>query len=303
METLAQRSKDAKTSEARRELFSTQLLALEQGSLKRDDFLRKASDGVNRLPVEVGRAWVESGLSHADNLTYDMMSAFGEAGHVLRMILSVALKLRSSERVEFLKDCILRSVDDSLSFRIFRNLPQQQDGPNLQIQYDQLYPAFIQRMRTRYGKDTDAAHVDLAQSDPRAFEVWSISDENPFGVSPDPKEREIQHDFWRRYIGTDRRRLLKAFDVFLLPNAIIEGSTELFVETKMSVADLRHLAEILPKTADPDEDTRRIERKLTKFLRGDYKNGVGIGGFDDTYHDEPLDEVTVPLLHSPPQNT
>jgi hypothetical protein len=286
METIAQKSNCAESPQERRELFSRELLAMEPGSLKRDDFLRKASDQVNRLHADIGRAWVEAALAHADTLTYDTFAAFGEAGHVLRMILRVALKFSGSQRLEFLADCILRSVDDTLPVRIFTVLPKPQDGVNLEIQYSQLYPVFVQRMRSLYGSEIDAARVDLTKSDPSAFFLWSMPEKNVYGVKPNPEERDIQHDFWRRYIGTDRSRLLKVFDGFLLPNGIIEGPTEPFVEEKMSVADLRRLAEILPKSPDPDENTRRIERKLMKFLRGDYANGVGIGGFDDTYQDD-----------------
>lgn len=290
METLAEKSRNAKLPEERRQLFSTELLAMEPGSLKRDDFLRKAVDELSRLNAEIGRAWVEATLAHADTLTYDMMAQFGEAGHVLRMIHRVALELPGSQRVDFLEDCILRSVDDSLPERIFRLLPKQQDEGDLQIQYSHLYPAFLQRMNSRYGKEVDAARVDLSRSDPRAFHLWSPSEKNPYGVRIDPEEREIQHDFWRRYIGTDRTRLLRVFDAFLLPNWIIEVPTELFVEETMSVADLRRLAETLPKSADPDKDTKRAEWKLTKFLRGDYANGVSMGGVEDTYRDVHTEE-------------
>jgi hypothetical protein len=61
--------------------------------------------------------------------------------------------------------------------------------------------------------------------------------------------------------------------------------TEPFVQAKMSMVDLRRLAETIPKSPEPDAKARRIEAKLRNYLRGDYTNGVGMMGFDNL--DEP----------------
>jgi hypothetical protein len=285
MEVLIQKSRDAKSDQERSDLFSREILALEKGSLKRDDFLRKAADEIPRIPKEIGRSWVNGALEHANVLTYDLMSSYGEAGHVLRMIIRVAKKLGRSDRIKFLEDCILRSVDDSLPVRIFTVLPKPEGNLNLEIKYADLYPAFIKRMRSRYGMAADAATVDIANADPNAFTVWGNENGQPYDVVPDPQDRAAQYDFWRRFIGTDRTRLLLVFDTFLLPNAILEMPAEKFVELKMSVLDVRRLAKVLPKSPNPDKNTRRIERKLERFLRGDYAHGIGIGAFDDLYEE------------------
>jgi hypothetical protein len=294
MEALIQKSGDAKSDQERSDLFAQKLLALDKGSLKRDDFLRKAAGEIPRIPAEIGRSWVNGALEHANELTYDAWSAFGEAGHVLRMIVGAALKLSHGDRITFLKDCILRSVDDTLPLRIFTVLPKREANPNLGLNYADLYPAFIQRMRSRYGMTVDANTVDISNADPNAFSVWGNEDGNPYDVLPDPQDRVAQYDFWRRFIGTDRSRLLHVFDNFLLPNAIIEMPAEKFVALKMSVEDVRRLAAELPKELNPDKNTKRIERKLERFLRGDYALGVGMGMFDDLYEEEETsDNVSV----------
>ncbi len=48
--------------------------------------------------------------------TYDMMPGFGEAGHVLRMILWTAKRLSHPERLTFLRECILNATDDTMAF-------------------------------------------------------------------------------------------------------------------------------------------------------------------------------------------
>jgi hypothetical protein len=206
------------------------------------------------------------------------------------MIIRVALKLSPNDRVPFLEECILQSVDDTLPLRILTVLPGSHPDFDLKVEFSQLYPIFIRRMRLRYGRDVDAATVDLSTSDPSAFGLWAMQESTKYQFTVDQDDRAIQHEFWPRYIGNDRARLLHVFDNFLLPNAIIEGPTEPFIESKMSVSDLRRLAETIPSAANPDEYTKRVETKLRRFLRGDYKNGVGIGGFDD------LDEPDKPTI-------
>lgn len=289
LETFVQKTRDARTSGERQQLFTDELLSMERGSLKRDDFLRKIADAIPQLSTEIGRDWAEAVLLKDNELTYDTLSAFGEAGHALRMIIRVALNLSLAERAPFLEECIIESADDTLPVRILTVLPGSHQDFDLQVKFSQLYPSFIRRMRRRYGREVDAAVVDLKTSDPSAFGLWGMQESTKYEVTPDPDDRRMQHEFWVRYIGNDRARLLHVFDGFLLPNAIIAGPTEPFIEVKMSVADLRRIAETSPIAVDQDQYTKRTETKLRRFLRGDYKDGVGIGGFDEL--DEPDEPV------------
>lgn len=291
-ENFLDRTVDAKHSAQRQKLFSEELLSMPRGSLKRDDFLRKIADAIEKQSVEIGREWIHAVLSHANELTYDSMISFGEAGHALRMIIRVALKLPKAELIPFLGQCIMESVVDTLPVRVLTGLPGSHQDFTLDVTFEELYPSFIQRMRGRYGESVDAATVDLSMSDPRAFSLWAMESSPKYQINPDPVDRALQHSFWLRYIGTDRKRLLHVFDNFLLPNAIYEMPTEPFVEAKISMEDLRLLAATIPQSTAPDANTRRIEAKLRNFLRGDYAKGVGIMGFDnldepDEFNDQP----------------
>jgi hypothetical protein len=290
LERFLEKTKEAKDSTQRQKLLIDELLSMQRGSLKRDDFLRKLADVIETQPTQIGRDWVAAILLRANELTYDTMSAFGEGGHALRMVIRVALKMPSAELVPFLERCIEESVDDTLPLRILSLLPGSHQDFSLDVTFEQLYPSFIRRMRRRYGLDVDAAQVDLSTADPSAFRLWGIENPTNHNIQYDPKDHAIQHSFWVRYIGNDRSRLLHVFDNFLLPVAIYQTATEPFVEQQMSVADLRHLAEIIPMSAEPDSNTRRMEAKLRNFLRGDYKDGVGMGGFDNL--DEPEDSIS-----------
>lgn len=285
LEDLMQKTRNAGTPVERQKLFTDRLLSMERGSLKRDDFLRKIADDIPQLPVEIGRDWVDAILRNDSELTYDIMAVFGEAGHALRMVLQVALKLPPADRVQFLAHCIEISADDTLPVRILTRLPGRHPDFDLDVKFSQLYPAFVRRMHRRYGRDVDAVTVDLSTSDPSAFGLWGMRESTTYEFTADPDDREIQHEFWLRYIGNDRARLRFVFDRFLLPDALIEGPTEPFVEAKMSVPDLRRLAGTIPAEVAPDEHTKRVETKLRRFLRGDYANGFGIdslGGLDES---------------------
>jgi hypothetical protein len=159
LETFIQNSTDAADETERRKLFSDELSSMEKGSLKRDDFLRKLSDVAPKVPLSVAQVWVDAGMSEARNVTYDSMMAFGEAGHIYRMVARIAQKMSKSKRLAFLEKCITEATDDTMAFRLLTQLTADQNPFNLDMSLSELYPSFIRRMRTRYGREVDAEHV------------------------------------------------------------------------------------------------------------------------------------------------
>jgi hypothetical protein len=136
-------------------------------------------------------------------------------------------------------------------------------------------------MRRRYGKDVDAASVDLSTSDTLSFNLWGARDLSKHDVQPAPEDREIEHDFWKRYIGHNKGRLIRIFNQIFMPSAIYETDPEPFVENKMSVELIRKLFSELPDDFDKDEIPLKYVNRLTRFLRGDFKNGISIEQVDD----------------------
>jgi KAP family P-loop domain len=281
LETFIKNSADAADDAARRKLFSDELSSMEKGSLKRDDFLRKVSNVVTKVSIPVGQAWVDAAMLEAKNLTYDRMMGFGEAGHIFRMVFRVAEELPKASRVAFLDKCIADATDDSMSFWILTRSTSEENSYKLQVSFADLYPSFIRRMRTRYGRDVDVAHVDITTGDPGSFNLWGMQPNPKYNVTADPEDRLIQYDFWRRYIGNSRLRLLQSFAGIFLPQGLVEGPTDPYVENKLDVATIRRLNEQLPHDEPLTDYERQAQRKLQRFLNGDFKNGIGFENIDD----------------------
>lgn len=102
------------------------------------------------------------------------------------------------------------------------------------------------------------------------------------GVQPDPEDRMIQHDFWKRYIGHNKARLIRLFnEVFMPDKTSYSFDPEPFVENKISVELVRKLFTELPDDFDPKELPSRYVNRLKHFLRGDFKNGISVEMIDE----------------------
>jgi AAA ATPase domain len=274
LDSLLRRFDSAQGQSARDGIFLDTLHSMEKGSLKRDDFLRKLAESAKSLSGSTGHDLGISAVKASDQYTYDLFPGFGEAGHVLRLILAIAQKLSRPERVTFLQKCIRVAADDTMAVRVLTILPVQKTDTNLDIQEADLYPSFTERMRTRYGRDVDAAEIDLTTADPRAFNVWGMTAFG--GVPSDPEDRNIQADFWRRYIGDSRSRLAQAFRQFFLPGAVIyETDPAPYVEYSIPISDLTRLYKDLPPDAALTDWDQQSLAVLERFLNGEFKNGIG----------------------------
>ena len=297
LETFVRRSEEAATDSERKLVFSDGLHSMEKGSLKRDDFLRKLAKIVTSVSPKVGRGWIEAVMIHAKDLTYDMMSGFGEAGHIFRMVLQFALKLPKPQRLALLEKCIEEASDDTMAFRLLTTLTAETSGFHLEISLSDLYPSFIRRMRQRYGRKCDAENADITTSDAGAFNLWGMQVIPKHNITADPDDRALQYDFWRRYIGNSRLRLVHSFGSVFLPPGLVDGPTESFVENKLDLGTIRRLYELLPRDEELNEFDKKSENKLRRFLRGDFKNGVGFDDLEEAESDEDrIDHLATPVL-------
>lgn len=282
MATFLRRMEDAAKRGNGERIFQEALDSMEKGSPQRDDFLRKLAEAAQRsMPLPTGQALAHAAMLSAHKYTYDMMAGFGEAGHVLRIVLRVAQKLPVSERLKLLEDCILEAADDTMALNILTKLTGKHDDFDLEVSLGQLYPVFVKRMRKRYGRDTDATNIDLSTSDPWAFNYWG-HDPKTEGVIIDPEDKAIQRDFWLRYIGDSRARLAQAFRGFFLPSSVSYTSDAVpFVENKIPLTDLKKLFEQLPDDGTLNDVERQSLRTLRRLLNGEFKNGAGPGFYSD----------------------
>jgi hypothetical protein len=273
MASLQQRLEKSINQTARETVFLEILDSMPKGSLKRDDFLRKLAELAKSIPEPLAKSLGLAAVKASANYTYDLMSAFGEAGHVLRMILLIALRLQHSEKIAFLQECILNASDDTMAFRILTVLTKQKDDSNLNVSVADLYGSFAIRMRNRYGRNVEATNIDLSTSDSWAFDYWG-RDLRAHGIPTDPEDRKIQNDLWLRYIGNSRARLAHAFRDFFLPIAAYSEDPALLVQNRISLDDLKRLYEELPPDSTlTDRDQKSLEI-LRRFLDGEFKNGI-----------------------------
>src|SRR5580704_5846024 len=271
--SLVRRLELASSQADRDAVFLRTLNTMDKGSLKRDDFLRKLADLPKTIPVPLARSLGEAVAKPSAQYTYDMFPWFGESGHALRVILAVAQKLPQTERVAFLRKCILDTHDDTMAFRILTILPQQKDDSKIDVPVSELYDSFITRMRNRYGRSVDATNIDLSTSDPWAFNYWG-SDFNTKDVKANPEDREIQNDFWLRYIGNSRARLAHAFHTFFMPIAVYSEDPALMVRNKISLEDLRRLYDLLPDDGSLASNDQKSLNRLRRLLDGEFNNGI-----------------------------
>jgi KAP-like P-loop domain-containing protein len=270
---LEQRLEQANTQVAREKVFLDALESMERGSLKRDDFLRKLAGRAKFIAESSAKSLGLAAVKVSANYTYDMMPQFGEAGHVLKMIHAIAVRLLQTERVTFLQECILDSNDDTMAFNIFRILTNQEGNASLKVTAADLYKSFAARMRKRYGRNVDAANFDFSTSDTWALEYWG-RDLSASGIASDPEDRKIQHEFWLRYIGTSRAHLAHAFRDFFMPVAAYSTDPAPLVENRISVQDLKRLYEELPEDASLTSRDQKSLDLLRRFLAGDFKDGI-----------------------------
>jgi len=245
-------------------LFLDTLQSTEKGSLKRDDFLRKLAESAKTIPADAGKALGEVASKASASYAYDMMPAFGEAGHVLRLILFVAQRLSKADRIAFLRKCILNSSDDTMAFRILTVLTKQESESNIDVSIADLNESFAERMRKRYGREVDAANFDLSSSDSWALEYWGRN----------PADRKIQNEFWLRYIGNSRARLALAFRQIFLPMAAYSVDPTSLVQNRISLEDLKRLDNGLPDDPALTEVDRKSLKRLGRLLAGEFKNGI-----------------------------
>jgi len=114
-------------------VFSETLRSMEKASLKRDDFLRKLGNVAKSIPLPVAKSLGKAVVKGAAEYSYDIMSAFGESGHVLRIVLAIAQRLQRSEKITFLQECILDASDDTMAFRILTVLTRQESESNIDV--------------------------------------------------------------------------------------------------------------------------------------------------------------------------
>jgi hypothetical protein len=285
LERFLREFKTASTSDERKRIFLEELDSMQKGAPKRTDFLMKLSDAAKSMDVNSGRNLAFAAMIGADRYVYDGMFIFhAEGGFALRIVIRVAEKIPTEERVSLLSQCISDATDDTMAFRILTYLTRKDLDFNLSVSLEQVYSSFAERMRRLYGPHVDAWNADLSTSDKDAFNLWGHHD---------PEDKSTEHDFWLRYIGDSRSRLARIFQGIFMPVSIYTSDPAIFVENKISLSDLRRLYESLQDEKEMTDSDRVSLRRLKRLLDGEFKNGIDYHQLEDRPEEENRSGSTV----------
>jgi len=236
---------------------------------KREDFLWKISRSVVRLKDEVAERLAYAAASRATDYAYDIMN-IGEAARALNIVFEAAQKLSATliaQRV--LVGAMTRATDDTFARRIWEYTRDRNRNKILidfsNVALEGVKEAFMQRMRHRYGPEVPIETINIAQGDWWAFRSW---------VENSAEDRQIEQDFWRRYIGQSRKRLAQAINFIYPPGVSWDQDPTPIVNTLFPVEDVRRLLQNLAQEDQLDEiEAKGIERFTNLFEGKWYRTG------------------------------
>jgi hypothetical protein len=193
-------------------LFTEELGKLPTGHPRREDFLWKLGRSVEpRLNGSAAQDVAYAAAIRASDYAYDLMN-IGEAARALNIVYEAAQKLSKSPKAQsILVEAMNRSTDDTFAVRLLEFIEHRDRNKILtnfsHIDPQQIRIAFVERMKNRYGTAVEAQGVDILRGDWRAFQLWADTSE---------ADKVIEQSFWRRFIGSSRRKLGQALG-FLYP--------------------------------------------------------------------------------------
>lgn len=162
----------ATSDEARRAAFDAKFASLDEGSVRRYDFMHKLCRRIPDLPVDVGRPLALAISANTRGLGDDLLVS--ERRRALGGIFAVAQLLSGSDAVNgFIAQCIEVSSSDRFAARMMKlsttERSKNQALRNFQfVREDAIRDAFTQRMATRYCGSTPSTPT---RPDIHAFSV------------------------------------------------------------------------------------------------------------------------------------
>jgi len=251
-------------------IFGRTLEAIPKLHPKREDFLWKLGRALGDVDERIAEQLAYAAAARAADYGYDMMN-LGEAARALNIVFIAAQKLSGSSVAQrILENAMSRATDDTFAKRLFE-FTQDRDRNRVLTEFshidtDKVKEAFIERMRRRYGPSVDASQVDISKGDWWAFRLWT---DNSAG------DAQIEQEFWRRFIGTSRKRLAQMVN-FIYPggNAIWPQDPRPIIDKLFPTAQIAQLLKDLPVEELDDVEAKGIER-FESLLKGRYPREPG----------------------------
>ena len=264
---IVQRLNQARTDAERLQIFNEELLTLPKGQPRREDFLWKIGRSVHtRLTDEAAEGIAYAAAIRASDYAYDIMN-IGEAARALNIVYEAAQKMSSTPRGQsILVGAMKRTTDDTFAIRLLEFI-EHQDRNKVLRNFSHIDPqlvraAFLERMRNCYGRTVDAQGVNISQGDWRAFRFWAENSDS---------DREIERDFWRRFIGSSRKRLGQALG-FLFPTGYSwSEDPRTLIDNLFPVAEAQKLIETLADDGLDEIESSHIKR-FKEMLGGKWFN-------------------------------
>jgi hypothetical protein len=207
------RLNQAKTEMERVQIFREELHQIPAKHPKRDDFLWKIGRSVSAVQLidDATEGVAYAAATCATDYVYDLMN-IGEAARALNVVFAAAQVFSSTPKAQsILVGAMTRTTDDTFAMRLLE-FTENRDRNKILTKFDYIDPkivraTFIARMIDRYGMNADPTRASITQCDWRAFQTWVLNS---------PQDKETEREFWRRFIGSSRRKLAQALN-FLFP--------------------------------------------------------------------------------------
>ena len=233
---------------------------------KRTDMLWKLGRSVaGRLDDRTVEWLAYAAADRAAEYAYDTLN-LDEAAKALNIVFEAAQKLSSgSKGQDVLVGAMVRATDDTFANRLL-DFTEKRDRNKILVNFEHIDPeklklAFVERMRGRYGIHVDASQVDITTGDWWAFRRWADN-------SPDDKE--IETDFWRRYIGVSRKRLAQAISLLYPAGYSWSEDPRPFISTLFPFEELQELFDTLDSSEPLDETEVSALSRVQELIRGEW---------------------------------
>jgi hypothetical protein len=253
-------------------LFQIELSRTPRNSPRRHSFLHRLGQSIDLFNDLQAEALAFAIAENAHEYVYDVfLLTFAEAGRALVIVLQIAERFSKTEKIQqILEGTIQHSTEDTFALRIFLPSTTQRERNKIILDFshvdsDKLEEVFVERMERRYGPAADVEKIQLAQGDRIAFVIWSDHSE---------QSRDVEVQFWQRFIGTSRRRLAIAAD-FLFPRGILwDVNPSPFIDKLFPLDQFESLLKQLPKDGNLTERESKALVWIQKLIDGEFANGI-----------------------------
>jgi predicted KAP-like P-loop ATPase len=275
---------ESTSMEAQKDLFTRTLGLLPTGDRRRYSFLHRLLQSIGRLSDSAAETLAYAVAEHASEYVYDvLLPSVAEAGRGMLIVFEVAQRFaRSSKVQEILEGSIARASADTFALRLLTFLVNPARNKILtdfsNVRADGLRKVFAQRMRERYVEGLDKVEPSLSKADRDAFVVWCQTSE---------EERQAEITFWRRFVGTSRKRFARMCDILFPQNSLWEGDPRPHIGQLFPLDELMRMDSELSNSETLEQFEVQAVRRMRKLVAGQFQHGVRPEDLVDTDEGSP----------------